>query len=106
MSVESLTGEILGRLAAKQRVRRELPFGGRLHIDRPLPFLCLYRQPEGRNDVGTTDLVKGEASFITSNASKQAATKLSHLITSIAEAMAQQYGAFLVVEVWSAPTET
>ena len=63
MTVDLLTTEILTRLSAGKRVRRELPYGGRLHIDRPLPFVCLYRQPVGGGDAGTRDLVKGEASL-------------------------------------------
>ena len=33
------------RLARNKRVRRTLPGWGRLHIDRQLPFLCVYRRP-------------------------------------------------------------
>jgi hypothetical protein len=66
--------------------------------------LCLYRQPllDGQ-DTGTDDLVTSEASFITSTASKRAASNLSSLVTSIADAMSRQFGAFLIVEIWSAP---
>ena len=103
MSMDELTSEILHRLASNQRVRRELPFGGRLHIDRPLPFLCLYRRPDGQEDAGTGDLVKGEASFITTTAAKTANADLSRLVTRIAEAMSGQFGALLIVEIWSAP---
>lgn len=103
MSMDELTNEIMVRLAANKRVRRELPDGGRLHIDRPLPFLCLYRQPMGSEDAGTRDLVKGEASFLMTTAAKRARSDVSSLVTGITEAMSQQFGAFLVVEIWSAP---
>ena len=103
MSVDKLTSEILDRLQANKRVRRTLPFGGRLHIDRPLPFLCLYREPENNHDCGTGDLVRGEASFLCTTAIRKANSDLSRLVTRIAEAMSQQFGAFLVVEIWSAP---
>ena len=103
MSVDAFTDEILERLTANKRVRRQLPFGGRLHIDRPLPFLCLHRQPESREDLGTADLVKGEASFITTTATRKQSADVSRLVTRVAEAMSEQFGAFLIVEIWSAP---
>ena len=103
MSLDTLINEIIERLTANKRVRRELPFGGRLHIDRPLPFLCIYRQPVGRDDLGTADLVKGEASFITTTTKKKASADLSRLVTRVVEAMSEQFGAFLVVEIWAAP---
>ncbi|MGH6805538.1 MAG: hypothetical protein ACREEJ_01605, partial [Ensifer adhaerens] len=33
-------GEIIACLQAGKAVRRDFAGGGRLHIDRPLPFLC------------------------------------------------------------------
>lgn len=103
MNMDALTNEIVARLASGRRVRRELADGGRLHIDRPLPFLCLYRRPVGSEDAGTQDLIKGEASFLVTTAAKRSRPHVSNLVTRIAEAMSQQFGAFLVVEMWSAP---
>jgi uncharacterized protein (TIGR02421 family) len=103
VSMDALTNKILARVTANKRVRLELPDGGRLHIDRQLPFLCLYRQPVDRDDIGTPDLVRGEASFITTTAAKKVSGELSNLIARIADSMSQQFGAFLVVEIWSAP---
>ena len=51
------------RLAAGKPIRRTLGGGGRLHIDRPLPFLCVYRAPAGP-DLGTADLVRTQASYL------------------------------------------
>ena len=46
------------RLAAGKPVRRTLVGNGRLHVDRPLPFLCVYRPPVGRREVGTAEVVR------------------------------------------------
>ena len=105
MSMDALTNEVLARLATNKRVRRTLPDGGRLHIDRPLPFLCLYRHPVGSKDAGTHKLVEGEASFLTTGASKRAASGIANLVARIAQVMSQQFGAFLIVEIWSAPDQ-
>jgi uncharacterized protein (TIGR02421 family) len=103
MITDEFTDDVLARLANNQRVRRNLPDGGRLHIDRPLPFLCLYRDPGGDSDSGTRDLVKGEASFIIASGSKRAHAGLAAFIRRLSAAMAERFGAFLIVEVWSAP---
>ena len=47
------------RLGQGGPVRRTLPQNGRLHIDRILPFLVVYRRPVKRGD-GTDSLVRGE----------------------------------------------
>ena len=47
--------------AACQRVkegkplRRQIPPWGRVHVDRPLPFLVVYRRPTHRKDPDTED---------------------------------------------------
>ncbi|HZJ49068.1 MAG TPA: hypothetical protein VFD97_08580, partial [Acidimicrobiia bacterium] len=50
---DRLIAEICDRLTRNQPVRRTLPDGGRLHIDRQLPFLIMYRPPEKSDDAGT-----------------------------------------------------
>jgi hypothetical protein len=60
----ALVDVVRTRLAAGKTVRRTLPGGGRLHIDRPLPFLCLYRAPADRPDLGTAELVRTQASYL------------------------------------------
>ncbi|REJ70386.1 MAG: DUF1704 domain-containing protein [Planctomycetota bacterium] len=98
---DSLVAKVRARLAEGKRVRRTLP-GGRLHIDRPLPFLCVYREPKG-DDAGTRDLVVGEASFLFAPADERLHKRLTKLIDAIVSDMSERFGAFLIIEVWSAP---
>ena len=93
------------RLAANKRVRRTLPGGGRLHIDRQLPFLCVYRSPTDREDVGTSDFVKSEASYLFASAHSQSRKLLTGLIDGVVSTLAPEFGAFLIVEVWSGSDE-
>jgi uncharacterized protein (TIGR02421 family) len=101
----SITGkfieEISIRLSEDKRVRRTLPGQGRLHIDRKLPFLCIYRRPASGSDPGTDQLVKGEASYlIASSASKYKASVLS-LVRAVVETLSKVPGAFLIMEIWT-----
>ena len=62
--MDPLVEKIRKEIERGRPVRRKLPGGGRMYIDRPLPFLCLYRtRPNGR-DRGTRKLLSGEASFL------------------------------------------
>lgn len=90
------------RLAQGKQVRVSLPLAGRLHIDRPLPFLCVYRSPQKYQDPGTERLVTGEAAHLIAAADKYLKSSLSALVLGISEIMAARFGAFLIVEVWAA----
>lgn len=98
---EGLIRELCGRLAAGKRVRRSLPGQGRLHIDRPLPFLCVYRRPVDRPDAGTDRLVLGEGSYLLAWGDESLQEDLSALVEAIVRTLADQFGAFLIVEIWS-----
>ncbi|MBU1650609.1 DUF1704 domain-containing protein, partial [bacterium] len=95
---------IAERLSGGKPVRRSLPKGGRLHIDRTLPFLIVYRQPHRRNDIGTDRLVKGEASYLIAAGKPRMTSDLEHLIKTIIEILSNACGAFLIIEIWSGDT--
>ena len=56
-------GEILDCLEQGASVRRELPGGGRVHIDRPLPFLCLHATGDG-HQLAALDVATANASYL------------------------------------------
>jgi len=92
---------VLERLSNNNRVRRKLPMNGRLHIDRQLPFLCVYRIPQNRNDKGTRQLVIGEASYLIASADKSFNERLSDLVLKIVKTLSPKFGAFIIIEIWS-----
>ena len=98
---EEFLSEVVARFADDRRVRRNLPGGGKLHLDRRLPFLCVYRKPTDREDPGTWQLITGEASYLA--VADQAALRrpASELVRRLASAAVSHFGAFLIVEVWS-----
>ena len=89
------------RLVANLPVRRSLPVSGRLHIDRQLPFLCVYRRPAGRNDPGTSRLVTGQASYLVSSDEASLRRSVSQTVGAVAEALMPPFGRFLLLEIWS-----
>jgi uncharacterized protein (TIGR02421 family) len=93
--------QVSDRLATGRRVRRNLPGWGRIAVDRQLPFLVVYRRPPSRSDAGTDLLVTSEASYLTFPATRSMLPGVQDLIRSVAAAMVREFGAFLVLEVWS-----
>jgi uncharacterized protein (TIGR02421 family) len=83
----------------------DLPDGGHLHIDRQLPFLCVYRRPEERADMGTEQLVTSQASYLIASARAELNPELSALVETIAAAQFENFGGFLLLEIWAKPGE-
>ncbi len=82
-------------------VRRKLPGWGRLHIDRRLPFLCVYRRPVDRPDPGTRSLLLGEAAYLLASGDSRQHASLQALIREIASIQGSAFGAFLLLEIWA-----
>ncbi|MCH5375706.1 MAG: hypothetical protein JJ992_17175, partial [Planctomycetes bacterium] len=99
----SLVRTVCRRLGRNLRVRRTLPGKGRLHIDRQLPFLCVYRRPPGYEDTGTQRLVKGEASYLIAPGAATFRKSVSELVRQVVKTLSDEFGAFLIVEIWAAP---
>ncbi|GAA5509619.1 flavohemoglobin expression-modulating QEGLA motif protein [Novipirellula caenicola] len=98
---DAITDAVCARLSKNDRVRRTLPGDGRLKFDRQLPFLCVYRSPVGREDVGTRELVTTEAAYLFSSADPKYHSGLVTLTTGIGGIMQEHFGTFLFVEIWS-----
>jgi len=94
---EALLEAVRARLQAGKTVRRKLP-GGRLHIDRPLPFLVVYRVPRDRADRGTAELVRAQPSYLIASADAPVAP----LCAGVVEELVSACGACLLLEIWSA----
>lgn len=100
ISHHAITG-IVHRLLEGKRVRRSLPVWGRLHIDRQLPFLIVYRRPATDKDPGTARLVMGEASYLTATGDRKLHSSVASLVKAISTNIGGLFGAFLVIEVWA-----
>lgn len=96
MSTEPIES-ILKRLRAGQTVDEDLPGGGRLHIDRPLPFLCVYRRPADVAQADTEALLTTQSGWLIAPVSQD----VGDLICALADYHQQAFGAYLVLEIWS-----
>ena len=92
---------VVERIGGGKRVRRQLPVWGRLSMDRHLPFLVVYRRPVRASDEGTEKLVTSEPSYMTCSGLKALHPGVVSLVRRLAETGAEQFGAFLLLEVWA-----
>jgi uncharacterized protein (TIGR02421 family) len=100
---DNLIETVRERLQANKRVRRTLPGNGRVHIDRQLPFLVLYRTPSV--DAGTDSLIKSHPAYLIAPANRALRPSLKRLVQAIVSTLAAEFGQFLLVEIWTAPVD-
>lgn len=105
----ALPDEVIDRICERLRrglpTRREIGADGRLNLDRPLPFLCVYRAPNDFPDAGTAQLVNGEAAHLIAPSTGISNRKLSRLVRKLADTGTGVLGGFLTFELWSVPDE-
>jgi len=95
------TEKIRMEIDGGQPVKHKLPGRGRLYIERPLPFLCLYRtRPNGR-DRDTRKLLMGEASFLIASGDHTYHDALQKIVGEVAASLSKRFGAFLLLEIWA-----
>ncbi len=82
-------------------VVRQLAGGGRLNIERPQPFLCLYRRPSARQDAGTEELLTTQASYLVIAEDKPDIGELRGLLSTILGSLSTRFGNTLLLEIWS-----
>jgi uncharacterized protein (TIGR02421 family) len=91
------------KLRRDEYVRRRLPGSGRVHIDRRVPFLALYRSDPEAEDPGTEQLVTTQASYMLGSRGKADRTNVKRFVKGICELLADSFGSVLLLEVWSRP---
>lgn len=100
---DKLVAALGDRLRENKRIRRSLPHFGRIHIDRQLPFLCLFRQRAGRPEPDMQKLATSEASYIICSARRSLHADLQKLIMAILRTQIDLFGTTLIMEIWSGP---
>jgi len=102
---DATIARIAGDLSQGKAVRAELPSGGRIHIDRSLPFLALHvLDPESPRRLAV-DVVSSNASYALVSGDPAFAAFHRRLIEAVRESIVGRCGAFLVVEVGESPRD-
>lgn len=89
---------ILAKLRKGNPLHVTLPCDGQLHMDRPVPYLLVYRVPPNGEDAFTSTLGKTESAYLVASDTDECA--VTPIIREIAAAMADKFGGFMLLEVW------
>src|SRR5690554_4243210 len=87
------------RIEADLAVSEELPQNGLIYIEKPLPYICVYRFR--KDDPYFAGLIKTQASYIIA----EAGTDISELLEEISHEMSKKFQAFLILEMWPVRTD-
>lgn len=85
-------------LANGKIVNRRLPEGGKLFIDKPLPYLCVYRYA-GKEDTYLSGLLKTQGAYLIARQDLE----IDELLFCIAATASHAFHAFMIIELWMAP---
>lgn len=98
---EGLFDTISARVEQGLQVRRKLPPDGRVHIDRQLPFMVVYRPPASGTDEALRALVASQASYVIAPSDPSTRQFTLDLVKRIATLQSATFGGFLLIEIWA-----
>lgn len=97
---EELVRDLVEKLKNSESLHMKLPGGSQLHIDRPLPFICLYRYPQGIDKSAHARLVDTQPSFIQIMPADLVLVK--ELLEEFTHILRRQFGAVMLLDIWAA----
>ena len=99
-TMNQILEEVLVAIREGRRVRRKLPEGGRIFLDRPLPFLCLLRIPENAPDTAMERLISTESSYLILPHSTRGKRDYNNFLSHIAAELSKRFESLLLIEIW------
>ncbi len=93
-----IINRITDKIKKEEPIHINLPQGGLFKMEKPVPFLVLYRIPLDGKDSFTSKLGKTESAYL--YAADLQDGNLQLLIKSIANLLADKFKGFLLLEVW------
>lgn len=100
LNTDKIINRILDKIKKEEAIHMQLPGNGVLKIEKPVPFLVLYRIPkDGKNNL-TAKLGKTESSYL--YAEDWTNDTLIEIVHALANALADKFKGFLLFEFWLA----
>lgn len=97
---DKIADQICEKLKSGNPIRMKLPGHGLFKMDRPVPFLVIYRQSKLLSDNFPVLLAKTEASYLIAQDSEEC--DIPFIAKTISTYLADQYRSFLILEIWLA----
>ena len=99
---DTLIEEISQSIAANRPIRKKLPGGGRLHIDRQLPFLCVFRRSARQLDAATERLLLGSPAYLLVDGNPAQLPDVNRLLVAILSSLGNYFDQLCLLELWAA----
>lgn len=94
MISENILDQISDQLENDLPINEAMPEGGMLHVDKVLPYICVYRYKEP--DLYFSGLLKTQASYLIIKDT----VPISNLIQALATSVSKKLNSFLIIELW------
>src|SRR5690606_28627042 len=98
---KKIINRILDKIKKKEAVHINIPGNGLVNMEKPVPFMVVYRIPPDGKDGFTSKLGKTESSYLYAEDS----TECSDLVKSVAQHLSDKFKGFLLLEVWLSEKE-
>lgn len=95
--------ELADRITAGKAVRRKLPPGGRIHVDRPLPFVVIHRARRTRSASAALGVATASPVYAVWPRNTEGDAFAYDLIEALGHTLDERLGAFLVAELYDLP---
>ena len=109
LPIDELITEVSQAIKDNSPVSKKLPGGGFLHLDRQLPFLCIYRGPAGRpqsaTESATKSLLLSMPAYLLANEELSELQTTNTLLTGIIETLSEHFDQICLLELWASPTK-
>lgn len=105
-AIAAVADAIETALARNARSEFELPEGGRVVLDRQLPFFCVLRAPAGEAGALARRLIASESAYIIASDSERSFPGLDFLCRRLVRWLSEQFDGVLLLELWTAPLAT
>src|SRR5690606_36667969 len=92
---------ILDKIKKKEALRINIPGNGLMNMEKPVPFIVVYRIPPNGKDGFTSKLGKTESSYVYAEDNPE----FNEIIKSVAEHLSDKFKGFLILEVWLSEKE-
>lgn len=100
VNFNKIINRITDKIKKEEPIHINLPGGGLFKMEKPVPFLVLYRVPPDGNDGFTSKLGKTESAYL--HAADMPDGNLRLLIKEVATHLTEKFKGFLLLEVWLA----
>jgi len=98
---DKLVNQLFDKLKKGEPIQLALPNKGIFKMDKPVPFLIVYRTRSKAKDSLTYHLAKTESAYLITTDTEKFPANL--IVDTVSRYLADQFGGFMLVELWASP---